>query len=296
MPLSTVATRRSITQKPERFPVVAAAKHWVWLLRTSLRNKTRFDVVSTFPLYAPCSGGDYKDLAALTVRSINQVFPLLCSLASTLHPTKPVRIVKLEDFPSSNEEAAAGRELRLLFDKHGSDKGRHNFYHVYGAILRDKASITGVLEIGLGTNNTDVVSNMGADGTPGASLRAFRDFLPNAAIYGADVDRRVLFTEERIATYWVDQTEPGSLAELSRVIPNELDLIIDDGLHAPNANLATLKFAIGKIKIGGWVIIEDISADAFHVWELVATLMPPQYEPYLFKTRTAFSFGVRRSR
>ena len=67
-----------------------------------------------------------------------------------------------------------------------------------------------ILEIGLGTNNVDVVSNMGRDGIPGASLRAFRDYLINSKIYGADIDKSILFSEERIETYFVDQTNDTS--------------------------------------------------------------------------------------
>jgi hypothetical protein len=101
-----------------------------------------------------------------------------------------------------------------------------------------------LLEIGLGTNNPDVVSTMGASGKPGASLRAFRDFLPNARVFGADIDGRILFEEERILTYYVDQTRSISFDELADKLGNEgFDLVIDDGLHSPNANIATMIFA-----------------------------------------------------
>ena len=40
----------------------------------------------------------------------------------------------------------------------------------------------------MGTNKPGLVSTMGASHTPGASLRAFRDYLPNAIVHGADVD------------------------------------------------------------------------------------------------------------
>ena len=72
-----------------------------------------------------------------------------------------------------------------------------------------KNSVTNIFEIGLGSINTKIVSNMGKFGKPGASLRAFRDFCPNAIIYGADIDQSILFKEERIKTlveqinYWI---------------------------------------------------------------------------------------------
>jgi hypothetical protein len=93
-----------------------------------------------------------------------------------------MRPVPLESFPLPANEAAATK-LKALFDEHGSDKANvHGYHPLYAAILDDPSAALSVLEIGLGTNNTDVASNMGAAGRPGASVRAFRDFLPNAAI------------------------------------------------------------------------------------------------------------------
>ena len=72
----------------------------------------------------------------------------------------------------------------------------------------DKNNIRNIFEIGLGTNYKNIVSNMGINGKPGASLRAFRDYCPNASVFGADIDKRILFEEERIKTFYVDQTDP----------------------------------------------------------------------------------------
>ena len=47
-----------------------------------------------------------------------------------------------------------------------------------------------ILEIGLGTNNPILVSTMGSNGRPGASLYSFREYLPKSNIYGADVDKK----------------------------------------------------------------------------------------------------------
>jgi hypothetical protein len=57
-----------------------------------------------------------------------------------------------------------------------------------------------VLEIGVGTK-----ASMGENYRPGSSLRMWRDFFPNAEIYGLDVDRSVLFVDERIPGFFCDQ-------------------------------------------------------------------------------------------
>ncbi len=152
-----------------------------------------------------------------------------------------------------------------------------------------------ILEIGLGTNNGDVVSTMGATGKPGASLRAFRDFLPNAAIFGADIDRRVLFMEERIETFHVDQTQRRSFHQLADAL-GPLDLVIDDGLHSPNANIATMIFALEALKPLGTFIVEDIAAASIPVWQTIAALLPIDYRPTLIQAAKSFVFMIQKPR
>ena len=135
---------------------------------------------------------------------------------------------------------------------------------------------------------------MGKRGRPGGSLRAFRDFLPTARIYGADIDRRILFSEDRITTFYVDQTDPTSLAALANLIDSQFDLIIDDGLHSPNANLAVLGFGLNKLKIGGWLVVEDIRSEALPIWQLTAAIMPQQFEARLVTANKAALFAVQR--
>lgn len=97
---------------------------------------------------------------------------------------------------------------------------------------------------------------------PGASLRAFRDLLPNARVFGADLDANVLFREERIETAWVNQLEPTTVEALyGRFGSEPFDLFIDDGLHAVAPNLVTLNFALRHVRPGGFIVIEDITVD-----------------------------------
>jgi hypothetical protein len=203
--------------------------------------------------------------------------------------------VSAQDFARSERGLRAAADLKVLLDRYGSDKANHHNYHlVYGPILAETDKIRTVLEVGLGTNNEDVPSNMGDKGRPGASLRAFRDFLPNASVFGADVDRRILFEEDRIKTFYVDQTDIQSVSALARQVVGDLDLVIDDGLHSPNANIAVLTLAMSKLALGGWVVIEDISATALPVWQVVAQLMPDSYRTVLVDCDAGFMFAANR--
>jgi hypothetical protein len=135
---------------------------------------------------------------------------------------------------------------------------------------------------------------MGPHGNVGASLRAFREFCKNAHIYGADVDKRVLFEEDRITTFFLDQTDLLTFKALPNSLPDDIDLFIDDGLHSPHANILSLQFGLERIRVGGWVVIEDIANSAAPVWHVVAGLLPTRFKPYLIQTEYGILFAVHK--
>lgn len=259
-------------------------------------NKHNIDILVGLPLHVPYSAGRCSQLAHLTILSAHQIFPLLQHLTKVMGTSKELRILPVEAFCASEAAHHAAAQLEILFNTWGSDKSqKHNYHLVYGSILARKETITAVLEIGLGTNNCNVVSNMGATGKPGASLRAFRDFLPHAQVYGADVDRQILFEEDRIRTFFVDQTDLRTFDALGQNVGVDFDLIIDDGLHSPSANIAVLSFALNRLKPGGTVVIEDVGRVALPVWHVVASLLPTAFEPQIVLTQNAYMFIVRRT-
>ncbi len=156
------------------------------------------------------------------------------------------------------------QELKKLMDLYGSDKGgrnnHHNYAQYYSEIFSNKKDkIQNFLEIGLGSNNPEVPSNMGLDGKPLASLRAWRDYFKNANIYGADIDKNILKNEERIKTFYVDQTDPTTIKEMFRDIGiSKFDIILEDGLHEYNANICFFENAIDFLSSDGVYIIEDV--------------------------------------
>ncbi len=245
-------------------------------------------------MFSPYSSGSSRRRAELTIQAVNETFPLILELLSRTG-RRLEDPIPIDGFIDTDGKRSAADQLKVLYDRHGSDKAtEHNYHLLYGPILAQRDSVTGLLEVGLGTNNPDVISNMGVDGKPGASLRAFRDFLPKAQIYGADVDRRILFSEERITTFFVDQTDPRSFDAIADAVGENFDLIIDDGLHSPNANLTTLLFGFERLKAGGWLVIEDIAPAAVPLWEAIAALMPHQYDSQVVAAKGAFLFSMRR--
>ena len=164
-------------------------------------------------------------------------------------------------------------EIAVLCDLHGSDKGSvsagshaydwhpHTFADLYSRLFRHcRQDVRKVFECGLGTNNPDLPSSMGARGKPGASLRVWRDYFPNAMVYGADIDRDILFSEERIKTFYVDQLDPRAITAFwSEVGEADFDLMIDDGLHTFEAGSTLFLHSIDRLSASGIYVIEDVT-------------------------------------
>lgn len=263
----------------------------------TFRGGEALRIVENLPAFAPGSAGSIKDRAYLTLQACNQTFPFMAQLLSDVRGEKKLLpLIQAEDFCDDSDAKVASENLKKLFCKYGSDKSTsHNYHFVYGKVLKNPSAVTALLEIGLGTNNKDVVSNMGVQGLPGASIRAFRDYLPAAKVYGADVDKRILFEEERIKTFYVDQTNLDTFNDLGRNVCKDFDLIIDDGLHSPNANIAVMLFALNRLKVKGWLVIEDIVPCTAPIWQVIASILPSEaYKSYLIEAKDGHVFAVQK--
>ena len=222
------------------------------------------------------------------VAAANLMVSGLLELSKFAVPGRVMNVTVSNMWSTSHNSAAD--ELKRLLDQYHSDKANvHNYHHFYAAILQSlgRHRPLRTLEIGLGTNTSNHVGSMASTWSsglgndqgqkfakPGASLRAFRDFLPSASVFGADLDSAVLFHEERIDTAWADQLDPSSLEAAHQHFGNQdYDLIIDDGLHAVAANLNTLNFALRHLRPGGYVVIEDIGPRQQSQWRLVDILL-----------------------
>lgn len=163
-----------------------------------------------------------------------------------------------------------GGECARLCQKYGTDKGAtsintHDFGKVYGVnnyaplyellFAQKREHIRHVLECGIGT----IPSMLNTDYRPGASLRMWREYFPNAQIVGLDIDADILFQEERIATYHCDQTDSQSIrAFLAKLSDFKFDVIIDDGLHKMHAAITLFENCIDRLADDGVYVIEDV--------------------------------------
>jgi len=146
----------------------------------------------------------------------------------------------------------------LVLKKKRSFHNYSLFYHEFFSHIReDNMSI---FEVGLGSNNSDVRGFMGNDARPGASLYAWSEYFKNGRIYGADIDKRIIFNDDnkRIKTYCFDQANRDSVRRAFDEIGHKVDIIIDDGLHFPEYNMKFFENSFQYLEEGGLFIIEDL--------------------------------------
>ena len=207
------------------------------------------------------------------------------------------KIINIEQFECNENTEKLSKSLR----KNGSDKThKHNYYILYSYIFDKLNKINPrILEIGIGTNNTQLISHMGKRGIPGASLRAWSEYFPNGEIFGADVDKNILFQENNIRTTFVDQLDSSTFNQLYESFNSkQFDVIIDDGLHSIGANFNTLINTLDKINTNGYLIIEDINKceDSYKLWKIIDFMISHKkiYETMFINSKRAYMYVIHK--
>ncbi len=160
-------------------------------------------------------------------------------------------------------------DLSEKFVEAGSDKGLlpsasglpgHRYSAVYQSLFwayREKQFA--MLEIGIGTNKADQVSNMGVDGCVGASLQVWERFFRQANIYAFDIDQLGFVGNARIKTGVADQTDKCQVETCMKQFEDpSFSIVIDDGLHTPQGNQKAFENLGPWLAPGAVYVIEDI--------------------------------------
>lgn len=154
--------------------------------------------------------------------------------------------------------------------QYGTDKSpqiKHSYTPFYYYFLKnDKEKFKKVLEVGIGKTRKNLhvpekVYELGI--APylrrGASLYMWRDFFPNAHIYGADNDELTIFQDKRISTYMCDEKNKQDLINLVNDIGSDIDLVIDDASHRVDDQINLARNLLPLLKKSVNYIIEDVS-------------------------------------
>lgn len=125
----------------------------------------------------------------------------------------------------------------------GGNHGCHSYEPTYQRLFENRRhDVKAVLELGI---------------FRGGSLRAWRDYFPNAEIVGYDIDNGSMISgEERITTVLGDVRSEEGLRDIgSRYL---YDIIIDDASHRPIDQFLALKILWPHLVSGGIYVIEDL--------------------------------------
>ncbi len=125
--------------------------------------------------------------------------------------------------------------IQAAFERHGSDKAQHGYAEFYARLLPE--SPRSILEIGV---------------KDGASIRAWRELFPDAAIMGLDLFMEFPIPKDTGASF-IKANQCDWLA-LERLREFNFDVIIDDGSH--NARDQMISF-FGLAHKGCHYFIED---------------------------------------
>lgn len=145
--------------------------------------------------------------------------------------------------------------LGELFVKYGTDKGIWGYTPHYERLMESRRlEVKRVLEVGI-CGFRDIPNNV-----VGASLFAWRDYFPNAHIYGIDYDNRFVFNDqERITTYQADAYDPQQLRAAMEFFGNEpFDMIVDDAVHDPLPQIQLMNMLAPYLREGGYYFMEDV--------------------------------------
>lgn len=239
-------------------------------------------------LFAPNSGGPAARQVDASLRSID----LLPGLLAWLTDHAGIHAISIDEF-TAHAPRDVSDSLGAALRQCGSDKSTvHDYHKLYAKLLGERRgdSLT-IVEVGIGSIDPAILSNMGPNGVPGGSLRGFEAVFPQAAIIGADIDETILFQTERIACVWCDQTSEDGFTKIDGLLAGRrIDLLIDDGLHALDANLRTLRYGLSRLATGGVIVIEDIPERMAWLWKAVGAILERTHRCFLLRCRNGMTF------
>ena len=146
-------------------------------------------------------------------------------------------------------------ELCHLGKKYCVDKspflGSHNYTYQYHAILNDvRNNVNKVLDLGVG----NVMQTVTTSYKSGGNLRMWRDYFPNAIVYGYNIPNS---EDERISIVHYNQSDITSLHTLSMIM-GTIDIIFDDGLHGDEHIIVSFNALWKCLNQNGFYIIDDV--------------------------------------
>jgi hypothetical protein len=253
------------------------------------RRSVLIDPMVSLYSHYPQSAGNQKILSKIALNSAFKYESSLNELYLKINDKSLNPIINAEALITNKRGDALASEIGLMLEMMGSDKSTKNNYHLIYGYIFEKYNIRSLIEVGIGSNNESIPSNMGKKGIPGASIKAFSKFVSESVI-GLDYDKSILFQDKNIYTYFVDQLSKKTFDELPSF--NNIDLAIDDGLHVQSANINTLSYFIDKISESGVIVIEDIPLRAIDSWIIINEILRSKYLVKIIRCKKSYAILI----
>jgi len=149
-------------------------------------------------------------------------------------------------------------ELCEIAYKYGADKCPQlnhmytPFYYEFFSPMRQ--TVKKVFEYGVGNSR---IKTAIPHYQIGASLRMWRDFFPNAQVYGADIAKGSIFVDERLETFRCDETKPEEVRALIEKVGSDIDIFIDDASHHMHEQIVLFETVMPLLQKSAIYVIED---------------------------------------
>jgi len=150
-------------------------------------------------------------------------------------------------------------ELCDIAFRYGTDKCprvKHNYTpYYYNLFKRMRNKVKKVVELGVGVPERMQHCRFYH---LGASLYMWRDFFPNAMVYGIDVQPSAIFYDERIHCFLGDERKEKTWKRVIKKAGSDIDIFIDDGSHQKEDQIFVAKTVMPMLDKNVIYIIEDV--------------------------------------
>jgi hypothetical protein len=155
-------------------------------------------------------------------------------------------------FPAANNSTKpappTGNPLWDYFTRNETGPGIWKWHHYFDIYHKHLAKFVGkpvrILEIGIFS---------------GGSLGMWKSYFgPQCHVYGVDIEEVCkVYNSDNVTVFIGDQEDPEFWDRFSAQVP-EIDILIDDGGHAPGQQIVTLEKVFPRMSPGGVFICEDV--------------------------------------
>jgi hypothetical protein len=178
------------------------------------------------------------------------------------HRSLPKLLNPAKETVTAGGSAPDRNPLIEYFDAHTSGNGIHKWRHYFEIYHRHFQKFVGreinVLEIGI---------------YGGGSLGMWQNYFGSRCrIFGVDIEPECkIYESDRISVSIGDQADRGFWRTFLKTTPS-MDIIIDDGGHLPDQQIATFEELFPSMKSGGVYLCEDIHGDPNRFAQYIAGL------------------------